>query len=169
MPAWRLNRFTPSAQPLGGASSLELLYRQHYGWLLRVVRRRFGGDQAEDLVQETFTRASSYAGREIRNPRALLLQIATRAAIDRDRRRATRPPLYDVTDETASNCEHQAEALALKQLILALPEPLRQVFLLSRFGGLTYEDIAVHCGISVKTVEWRMTKALKLCAKALGR
>jgi RNA polymerase sigma-70 factor (ECF subfamily) len=78
----------------GPHPSLELLYRHHYPWLLRTVRRRFGFDQAEDLVQETFVRAAAYASGDVRNPRALLIQIATRAAIDRQRRKLARVPLH---------------------------------------------------------------------------
>lgn len=149
-------------------ASLTLLYRHHYSWLLHQVRKRFGPDQAEDLVQETYLRASTYQGREIRNPRALLIQIATRAAIDRGRRAQVRAPFAGEPVEDLHVAADQAEALALKQTVLGLPISLREVFLLSRFGGLSYEEISERCGISVKTVEWRMSKALRICAKSLG-
>ena len=52
--------------------------------------------------------------------------------------------------------------MLLRQIVSALPPPLRDVFVLSRFAGMTNQDIATACGLSVKTVEWRMTKALAL-------
>jgi RNA polymerase sigma-70 factor (ECF subfamily) len=149
---------TPAAVPV---ASLELLYRHHYSWLLAQVRRRFGSESAEDLVQETYLRASAYQGAEVRNPRALLIQIASNAARDSARRRASRPVLLELGDQEGATPEDQAQSLVLKQVILSLPPLLKQVFVLSRFAGLTYEEIADQCGISVKTVEWRMTKALK--------
>lgn len=152
--------------PFLSEPSLELLYRHHYAWLLRRVRRRFGVDQAEDLVQDVYMRVASYAGDGVTNPRALLMQIATRAAIDRARRSHVREAVCGYTVEGVADAQ-QAELLALKQVVLALPEKLRRVFMLSRFAGLTNDQIAEHCAISVKTVEWRMTKALKMCAKRL--
>ena len=57
--------------------------------------------------------------------------------------------------------------LIIERLILELPEPLRQTFVLSRVGHLSHKAIAERLGISPKTVEWRIAKAVELCAAAL--
>jgi len=51
--------------------------------------------------------------------------------------------------------------LQLKQAINELPEQCRTIFQLSRFEELKYAQIADELGISVKTVEAQMSKALK--------
>jgi RNA polymerase sigma-70 factor (ECF subfamily) len=48
-----------------------------------------------------------------------------------------------------------------KQLINALPPDELEIFLLHRDGGLTYKQIAEQKNISVKTVEKKMSHALK--------
>ena len=50
----------------------------------------------------------------------------------------------------------------LQKAINELPEQCRTIFQMSRFEELRYLDIAHHLGISVKTVENQMGKALKL-------
>ena len=50
---------------------------------------------------------------------------------------------------------------AVAEAVNALPEPVREVFSLSRANGLKYSEIAQVLGISVKTVEARMSRALK--------
>lgn len=61
------------------------------------------------------------------------------------------------------------EELTLRiQLALnALPEGCRTVFQLSRSEGMKYAEIAQALGISIKTVESQMGKALKLLRKRL--
>jgi RNA polymerase sigma-70 factor (ECF subfamily) len=49
----------------------------------------------------------------------------------------------------------------LQQTIDELPDQCRAIFQLSRFGELKYREIAEQLGISVKTVEAQMSKALK--------
>lgn len=44
----------------------------------------------------------------------------------------------------------------------------RDVFLLSRYRGWTYSQIADHCGISISTIEKHMMKALVNVQRAIG-
>lgn len=46
--------------------------------------------------------------------------------------------------------------------VAELPEEYRVVFEMSRFGGKTNTLIATELGLSVKTIEYRMTKSLKI-------
>jgi RNA polymerase sigma-70 factor (ECF subfamily) len=105
-----------------------------------------------------------------RHPQSLLLRIAVNLARDQMRRNAVRGSPEPANDESMLElavAADQHEAALLKQAILALPPIYRDVFVLSRFKGLTYEEIASHVGVSVKTVEWRMGKALAMCAERL--
>lgn len=56
----------------------------------------------------------------------------------------------------------------LKQALEGLPEQRRAIFQLSRFGELKYREIAEQLGISIKTVESQMTKAMKELRKKLA-
>ncbi len=145
------------------------LYREYAAWLTRRLIRRYG-DDGEDLVQETWLRVEPYSrAHEIRHPRAFLMRIAANAAVDAARRRGRewQPGAWD--DEGWRGVEEagQTEQVLLRQIILSMPAPLRSVFLLSRFDNLTYPEIADRLGISQKTVEWRMSKALAHCASKL--
>jgi RNA polymerase sigma-70 factor (ECF subfamily) len=156
---------------------LDTLYRQYADWLGGALRRRFGpavAGFAEDVVQETYVRVAPYqAAGVIRRPRAFLLRIASNITRDHLRREklrlASTSSASDVSGLAAESHQaaEQMAALQLKDIIMSLPERYRQVFVLSRFGGMTYEQIAHHCDLSVKTVEWRMKKALALCAHRL--
>ena len=158
----------PAPKPeIDDAPSLETLYRQHAGWLRSQLRTRYGAyvaARADDLVQETYVRAAARGVTTIRHPRAFLLRVASRLAIDLTR--ARRREAGAQADEPQSDPDQDAQVL-LKQAILALPPHLRDPFVLNRFGGLTYDQIAARLGVSVKTVEGRMSQALVLCAARL--
>ena len=146
---------------------LEQLYRSYAGTLVARLRRRFGADAAEDIVQEAFIKIGRYsATAPIRSPKALITRIAINLGLDWTRGQADHPTVDLDALETRTegrSAADQAETLLLKQIILQLPKPLQDVFILQRFGGMTYAEIAAHCGVSVKTVEWRMSKALAFC------
>jgi RNA polymerase sigma-70 factor, ECF subfamily len=56
----------------------------------------------------------------------------------------------------------------IREAIDRLPLERRKVFILSRYEGLTYNQIAEKSGISVKTVENQMGKALKTLRQELS-
>jgi len=69
----------------------------------------------------------------------------------------TFPIPENIPDQSAIELSTQINAA-----IENLPEKSRNIFILSRFQGLKYHEIAEVCQISIKTVENRMSQALKL-------
>ena len=63
--------------------------------------------------------------------------------------------------------EEEIEA-AVRAAVASLPERCREVFELSRGQGLKYAEIAGAMGISVKTVEAQMGKALRTLRERLA-
>lgn len=143
------------------------LYRHYAAWLDRCLRRRVSAEFAADVVQETYLRAASYAASDIRHPKAFLLRIALNLIND-ERRRDEYRRLH-ATQQMQSQAEvaPQFDQLLLTQIIRTMPQLYRDVFVLSRFRGMSYAEIARMLGISVKTVEWRMSRALEHCASRL--
>lgn len=151
------------------------LYRQYAAWLGRALRRRFGPAVAaisDDVVHDTYIRLQPYQqAAEIRHPKALLLRVASNLAYDRLRqaeRSAALPGRMDGDHVRADAETDQEQVILLKQVVLSLPPKQRDVFMLSRFAGLTYAQIAERLQISIKTVESRMSQALLHCARRLG-
>jgi RNA polymerase sigma-70 factor (ECF subfamily) len=75
-------------------------------------------------------------------------------------------------DRSLENASDKAEVRELEQqfqrALDELPEQCKAIFQLSRFSELKYREIAEQLGISVKTVETQMTKALKLLRRKLA-
>jgi RNA polymerase sigma factor (sigma-70 family) len=150
---------------------LGALYRQYSAWLVRLLRRRFGRERAEDLAQDTFLKIVASKAPPPRHPRGYLAYIAANAARDDHRRRMSRGgesdlPLDDLDQEPSYRSEQEQAAL-LKEIILSMPVRQRETFLLSRIAGMTFPQIAAKQGISLKTVEARMSKALAHCVAKL--
>jgi RNA polymerase sigma-70 factor (ECF subfamily) len=156
------------------------IIRRHHDGLIKFLRRRLSvADDADDVAQETYIRMMKYEGsREIRSPSAMLFRIAVNVANDHGRsavaRCAARHTDIDNVDLISDHPSAEREVLAgqnldlLLEVIENLPPKCKQVFLLSRAGGMTYPEIAQHCGISVKMVEKQISRAMAACLKKVG-
>lgn len=151
--------------------ALDTLYRSHAPWLRDRLSQRYGPDLADDLVQEAYLRLPP---EPIRFPKAFLLRAAINLALDHFRslgragrrdRQAARVAHGDLAPgHEASQPAEQEDRLLLAEIVLKLPPLYQDVFMLSRGANLTYEAIARRLNIPIKTVEWRMSKALAMCA-----
>lgn len=151
-------------------AALERLCRRHDRWLREKLTRRYGAVLADDLAQDTYLRAAPYevAGK-IRHPKAFLMEIADNLARDwyRSRRREAGSEESEQAIREAADSASQEAALNLRQIVLALPDKLRDVFILTHIEGLSYADVATLRKIPVTTVHHRMRQALALTSKAL--
>lgn len=50
----------------------------------------------------------------------------------------------------------------IKNALDSLPEKTREIFIMSRYEGNSYQEIAEHFSLSVKSVEFHISKALKI-------
>jgi len=171
----------------GHRDSLRILLERYWSSLVGYAAGFVGGrDPAKDVVQDTFIRVwtkreewssggsvSAYLYRIVRN-----LSLNAR----RDRSTARRhDDLCGVTRAREDPPRRPDEALEAASLraeveaaIEALPERRREVFVLSRFHGLTHREIAETMEISPQTVSNQMTAALAelrrtLCHHLRGR
>ena len=117
---------------------------------------------------KAFLRLVAKAG-EVQHHKAFLLTVADNLARDqfrKDQRRQARA--HDVEAFTsASTAAPQEQALLIKQIVLALPQELRDVLVLSLIQGLTYREIAALRGIPERTVKDRMRRAMARASAAL--
>jgi len=69
---------------------------------------------------------------------------------------------YEALERLGNYMEFEELREKIDNAIAALPDDLRETFLLSRFEELHYKEIADKQSISIKTVEARMSKALRI-------
>lgn len=177
----QLPRDLPADEPCEQQTQgFETFSREQYGGLLQYLRRRTPNEEdAKDAAQESLIRLLRYRETEPATAwKPLLYRIAINVVGEQFRRAGARcanqhVPLegLEIPSESPAQedlVEQQQREALLRAAILSLPPRPRQVYLLSRMDGLSYKQIARHCGISVKTVEKHMTQALAMLAERAG-
>jgi len=148
------------------------------GWLRRTVRSLPLAD-IDDLIQEAYARLWQSDFARITNARAyfhtivrnVLLEHIRRARIVPMERLAEREAMRLISDEAGP--EHQASVRQdmerLWRAIATLPRQCREAFKLRTFKDHTRGEIAKEMGISEKTVEKHLAKALVRVGAELTR
>lgn len=142
-------------------------------------RRRLGGLDIDDVIQETYTRLiAAESVSHVQNAKSYAFQIAGSVVIDHLRRMkvvsiAAVPDLdyLEVVSDDPSP-ERQVidrdELHRLAQAIAALPAKVREVFTLRRVHGLSQREVAVRLGITESTVEKHMSRGFLLMLELFG-
>ena len=134
-------------------------------------------DQVDDLVQELFARLMDVAGLEEKmsertgSNRSYLLTMANNMLVDKVRKSQVRSAYMaeqretglERTDERTPEriVAAQLELEAMRSVIRNMRLNWRVAFVLQRFGNMSYEDIAIHMGVTVRQVERYMVRAMR--------
>ncbi len=162
----------------GDEQALRRIFDRHYPALLGDVYRIVPDEDAgQDLVQEVFVEL--WRKRAVLDIHTSLRAYLRRAAVNRaltylknQRRLHFSGDDWSQTVDTSHHDirrQEEQETLeqALHRAIAALPEKCRVVFSLSRFEQRSHREIAEQLGISVKTIENQITKAMRILRDAL--
>jgi RNA polymerase sigma-70 factor (ECF subfamily) len=153
------------------------LYAEHGPALLRLATALTGGDRgrAEDLVQETMLRAWTHrASLDIqrRSPRAWLITVAQRLAVDAHRARRARPAEVELDEHLVLAGGQQADAgideVGVRAAIAALPGTQRQVLAEVYYRDRSVAETARILQIPPGTVKSRTFDALRALRRALA-
>jgi RNA polymerase sigma-70 factor (ECF subfamily) len=154
------------------------IFSKYYAYMCRSAYRILADENlAEDLAQEVFyelwkrrrelsvsTSLKAYLRRATVNKSLNYIRDHRKVRFEEEGRidEQTSPPPASQRVETAELQD------LIDKAIDELPDRCRIIFILSRFEDMTYNEIAGLLGISAKTVENQISKALRLLRQMLG-
>lgn len=157
------------------SQGLQAVFLENSELLLRFLRARGAGDQAEDFVQEVWLRAAASANSPIANPRAYLFRVANNLMIDKYRSDTQRVQREQHWSDSRGHAEpRESIEPSIEQSLVArsmleraqnviddLGEPTTTIFRRFRIDGIPQKSIASEFGVSLATVEKHLQKAYR--------
>lgn len=161
----------------GIKTAYEQMYNDFFAMLYHLcVQYTHNEKVAEEIVQDTFLKL--WEVRETLNDqiniRNLLYTIAKNYCLNylRDQKIKLKHQEnlkylemqfnYDALEKLGNYIQFEELRIKIDSAISKLPSEIIETFKLSRFEEMTYKEIAVRQGISIKTVEARISKALRI-------
>lgn len=159
--------------------AFELVFNQYYGIMVLYASRFMDTrEEAEEVTQDVFVKfwekcdtlsedssIKSYLYRSVHN--SCLNTLKHEKVKD-----GYRQHVIHVMESSYQNEYEEGDPDDLRKRINKeidkLPPRCAEIFKLSRYEGLKYQEIADHLEISVKTVEVQMGKALKILRETLS-
>ncbi len=171
---------TSERRPKGDEDLIQA-FSEHQSYLRRYLARRVQTPQdAEDLSQEVYLRALGFARREkkVENWRGILTRIAADLVVDGFRRQQARAQdkhtSIDLVPDPCDNGVNSPERILqgrekialIERTLEALDSDCRRAFLLVRFHGHSYAEVATELKIDTITVGRLIERASLRLAKA---
>jgi RNA polymerase sigma factor (sigma-70 family) len=165
----------PNPNPAG----IEAVYLANREKLLRFLRARGAGENAEDILQDLWLKITKTLSGPVSNPAAYLFRAADTLMIDRFRAQVNAERRE--SDWAGSRGEEQADlpadrTIAARQetaqvnaVLAALGSRRETVFRRARIDGVSQPRIAAELGVSLSTVESDLRVAAKALAELMER
>lgn len=160
----------------GDLNTFEMVFRDYYKPLVRYGSTFLkDSDEAEDVVQQVFV--SLWEKKEQlaihTSIRAVLYKSVQNACLNKIKHLKVRTVYAEDLKATAVH-DDSSDPVQVNELneriqvaVENMPEQCGRIFKMSRFEQLRYQEIADQLGLSVKTVENQMGKALKIVREEL--
>lgn len=150
--------------------AFEELYHRHwfklYSIALKDTRSKY---LAEELTQEIFGRIWKNRNKGYINNLGAYLAVSLKHAISNERRRKNDQHPFSTSgtpaisgDSVEAMIDYRTLQHDLEKSLKVLPERTRDIFRQSRYENKTANEIAKDMDISQKTVEYHITKAIKV-------
>jgi RNA polymerase sigma-70 factor (ECF subfamily) len=159
----------------GNKNAFEKLFRIYYTPICRFIHRYTGSnDTSEEIAQDMFIYFWQNAPViDIKTSlKAYLFTSARNFSLNYIKKSSIRQKYHEAAQRETQNTEtiipeEKTERFKklLNQAVDKLPQKCREIFELSKYEGLTYEEISEFLGLSRKTVENQMGIALNKIRK----
>jgi RNA polymerase sigma factor (sigma-70 family) len=163
--------------PAQRSALISRLYREHNQSLVRFLIGRLGSEQeACEVAQEAYVRLLQLdQPGAIGYLRAFLFKTAVNLAMDRLRHRqvvrvtAQRESLLDIGQAAGPDDQviAQQEVAVIQSALAELPPRCREVFLMSRLGGLGTREIARRLKVTERAIRLHLARAVLHCRERL--
>ncbi len=161
----------------GSLKDFDELFRRHYAGLCAFAAQIVPFSEAENIVQDVFMTIWEKKDRIVvsHNISTYLYTSVKYKCLTLASRNGTKTKVYDMLYESLEDKIENPDFYIAKELsaklneaLGKLPESYREAFMKNRFEDMTYAEIAEAENVSVKTVEYRMSQALKLLRVSLA-
>ncbi len=139
-----------------------------YFFCLKYVRSE---EIASDILQETFIKIwdfrnnleanSNFDGFIFKLVKNRIFNYISAEKVRKDHENEAQKLRMTVTNETENSVVYNDYKTLLTKAIKTMPEKRKKVYVLSRYSGYTYDEIAEKLNISPNTVEIHIGKALR--------
>lgn len=163
-----------------GLATLRRTLLSRYEVLVRRLTRRLGSsDRAAEALQETFLKLERTEDLgPVANPEAYLLRVAVNMAGSQDRAERRRlksdevDALLGVADpapDPEAVMMSLSDLEALRRVLMDLPARQREILLRARVEGESGQALAERFGVTTRTIELELRRALDFCAARIDR
>lgn len=156
---------------IGDRSAFRLIFLKYHSKLIEFTYYRTRNlEISKDLVQDIFVKI--WISRNTLDPQKSIKSYLYKALVNKiinyvSSSSSKTLKFDDVIFDSGSENNELENKIDIFTAIEKLPNQLKTVFMLSRIEGFKYSEIAGILNLSVKAVEKRMTKCLKLLRKIM--
>ncbi len=160
-------------------SKIEMLFKEHYSILTAYANKFLSDlDDSREIVQDVFVKLfdNKDSIKIHTSAKAHLFTSVRNACLNTIKQRKNHAEHHDNIKYLSSGASMQADKILeqteleheIYKAIDELPEQCQRIFKLNRFDGFTNQEIADQLGISKRTVETQISKALKSLRVKIG-